>query len=76
MLMLLLHTVNALFCQHEWMTRTDSSRLYVECVRCLATSQGIDTRQECGLQSRLDVHAVDQNVHAVDQRLSAGRLAA
>jgi len=76
MLMSLLHSVNALFCQHEWMTRRESSRLYVECVRCLTTTQGIDTRQECGLHTRLEVHAVDQSVHAVDQGLSAGRLAA
>ena len=69
MLMSLLHTFNAMFCQHEWMTRTESSRLYVECVRCLATSHGIDTRQECGLQVRRDLHTVDHG-------LSAGRLAA
>lgn len=44
MLTALLLTAGRAFCRHEWMTRSRQSRLYVECVKCLATSPGIEVR--------------------------------
>jgi hypothetical protein len=43
MMTMLLRAVNGLFCQHEWITRAQPQRLYLECVNCLAISPGIDT---------------------------------
>jgi hypothetical protein len=45
MLTSLLQAVGRSFCHHEWLARTDSNRLYVECMKCLATSDGIDLRK-------------------------------
>ena len=45
MLTAMLRSVCCLFCHHEWMARSEQTRLYVECVRCLATSRGIDIRR-------------------------------
>jgi hypothetical protein len=45
MLTSLLQAVGRCFCGHEWIARTDSTRLYVECVKCLATSDGIELRR-------------------------------
>jgi hypothetical protein len=45
MLTSLLQAVGRCFCAHEWIARTDSTRLYVECVKCLATSDGIELRR-------------------------------
>ena len=73
MLIALLHSVNTLFCQHEWMTRTESSRLYVECRRCLATSHGIDFRQRSDHQVRRERHVVER---VVDPSVAPGRAAA
>ena len=77
MLIALLNSVNALFCQHEWMTRTESSRLYVECRRCLATSHGIDFRQKPGHEMRRELRVVDRVVDGVvDATVVPGRIAA
>lgn len=29
------------FCDHEWSRRTEPDRLYLECVKCSKTTQGI-----------------------------------
>jgi hypothetical protein len=42
MLTTLLRTVSSLFCHHEWMTRREPGRVYLECVNCLATTAGIE----------------------------------
>jgi hypothetical protein len=65
----LFHTVNCLFCQHEWMTRSHSSRMYVVCVKCFETSQGIDIRREPG-------RSPQRSLPAANPDLSTGRLAA
>lgn len=68
MLTSLLQAVGRCFCHHEWMARTDSTRLYVECMKCLASSDGIDVRRT---RSSVPVHAIPIE----PQRLPTGQLA-
>lgn len=42
MLTTMIRTVSALFCHHEWVRRRTPGRMYLECVNCLATTQGIE----------------------------------
>ena len=62
MLTSLLQAVGRCFCQHEWMARSKSTRMYVECVKCLATSDGIDIRRGsssvCVLTASADTRAL------------------
>jgi hypothetical protein len=41
MLTNLVRTVSSLFCAHEWARRRQTGRVYLECVRCLATTPGV-----------------------------------
>jgi hypothetical protein len=34
--------MTSMFCSHEWVRRRDSRRVYLECVRCLSTTPGIE----------------------------------
>jgi len=70
MLSSLLHSVTCLFCQHEWLTCTRSSRLCLECMKCLATSPGVEMRREVRRQPQQD------GGNVLDHGLSPGRLAA
>ena len=70
MLTSLLHTVNCLFCDHEWITHSQSTRLYLECVKCLAISNGIDVRRE------LAQVAPPVECHTADHGLATDRLVA
>jgi hypothetical protein len=70
MMTVLLHAVNALFCQHEWITRAQPQRLYLECVKCLAVSPGIDTRRDA------TTSAPTQLPNVPERGLSATRQAA
>jgi hypothetical protein len=37
--------VGSLFCDHEWTRRREPGRLYLECLRCLATTSGVAVKQ-------------------------------
>ncbi len=41
-----LRTVFSLFCQHEWVTRREPGRVYLECVNCLTTTTGIEIKPQ------------------------------
>ena len=69
MLNSLLQAVGRCFCHHEWMARADATRLYVECVKCLASSDGIDLRR-----ARTSVPA--RAIPVEPQRVPTGQLAA
>ncbi len=69
MLTSLLQAVGRCFCHHEWMARTDSTRLYVECVKCLACSDGIELRRTRMLSSA-------RPIPVEPRRLPTGPLAA
>lgn len=38
----ILHGLFTRCCRHEWVRRHQDSRIYVECLKCLATSPGVD----------------------------------
>ena len=38
----LFQAVSSMFCDHEWARRRDTGHVYLECVRCLATTPGIE----------------------------------
>ena len=69
MLTAMLRSVSYLLCHHEWMARSEETRLYVECVRCLATSRGIDIRRVTTPEAVLSTSASHRS-------LPTGRLAA
>ncbi len=62
MLTSLFHTVNCLFCEHEWLTCARSSRLSLECIKCLAVSPGVDMRRESVQQPQQESHAADHGL--------------
>jgi len=70
MMTMLLRAVNGLFCQHEWITRSQPQRLSLECVKCLAVSPGIDTRRESVTVARAEALPVGK------RRLSSTQQAA
>lgn len=41
MFMSLIGSVGSFFCDHEWTKRSESGHLYLECLKCLATTRGI-----------------------------------
>jgi hypothetical protein len=45
-LALLIRSFSSLFCNHEWVRRHESRRVYLECVHCLATTRGLDLGPE------------------------------
>lgn len=69
MLNTFLRTVTGFFCEHEWMTRSDSTRVYVECVRCLSTSKGFEIEEKTRVVPRHSFHIGERDV-------SVGRVAA
>jgi hypothetical protein len=38
------NAATSFFCRHEWCRRTEGRRLYLECLRCRATTPGIALR--------------------------------
>jgi hypothetical protein len=38
----------AVFCSHEWARRVQGRRVYLECVRCLRTTRGVEVSRRGG----------------------------
>jgi hypothetical protein len=58
----LFRSMSSMFCDHEWVRRRDTGHVYLECVRCLSTTPGIQygrERAEHGQPTRGSLEVVE-----------------
>jgi hypothetical protein len=55
--------VASVLCNHEWATRRDTSHVYLECVRCLATTPGVEYGR---VLTRSAVAVQGESMHAAE----------